>query len=367
MNKKKIYSDCNKYSDRLVNEAYSKLLCQFYDVSGTFGKNGKQGIIGTNGNNGTKGNTNNIGDKGYTESNGKQGDSGSEGSVGDIGSDGNKGDIGKIENGDKGYIGIKGDTGIKGDKGNIGTNGGDGNKGTRGDIGTRGDKGINGSKGNNAIVGDLGIKGDKGIIGDKGNQGDLGSSEINGSNGKFGDPGNSGTKGMTGSADKGNIGNNGDSGTAFINSYGDAINNSDNIVVKIRSGLNISNLGFFLYPTVITNTNFNITYYQGITVFRPLIMGHYLITYDIKADQNINKYTHFMLTNSSLQYSLGGICPPSNYQTNSFISFNRVFITYLYVDDYYLAVYDSSSAFPTNQFNFLGGINGPQITFVRIA
>lgn len=368
MHKEKNYTNCKKYTIRSVNEAYSKLLCQFSNTNGIAGKNGRCGVIGNKGIPGNKGNKGIPGNKGYQGNYGSCGDIGLYGDTGNIGNDGNKGNIGNIG---------KGNTGSTGNMGSYGNLGSEGLLGETGNLGNNGNSELNGdsgeiSLGNKGEIGEniTGAKGDF-IFGETGNKGDIGKVSI--IKGSLGDVGDFGNVGVKGNQEKGNQGDKGNQGiigdpTSPINVYAFANNTSSSIIVypsvpayypdnNLSSGINITQTSVFI-PNPIT-----FIYY---TTFSKSTIGEtYLIIYDLKVDATITPDTFFSVVDipSSNNFAGSTIQAPSGYVSNKFISFNRVCIVQPnFGGDSGFGVF----GFLTN-ISLLNGINGAQILIIQIA
>lgn len=369
MHKKKLVETVKKYTDRSINEVYSKILCQFSNTNGIAGKNGRRGIIGNKGAPGNKGDIGNYGDKGYQGNIGLYGNMGIFGDNGNLGLKGDEGDIGNI--GDKGNVGGNGNIGLLGgiglegllgevgDLGNIGNSGlkGDTGKISLGNKGEFGEKGEAGAKGN-SLLGETGEKGEKGDIGEV----------TKGSSGNVGDFGDKGILGENG--DKGNIGSQGDQGV--IGGSTDVFAFANNTRDSIDVNLGATNLLY--YPS--NNLSSGIVIFQGF-IPRPSAASYtvffitdinktYLITYDLKANATITTHTNFSIVDKDTEVPYAGsvMRAPSGYISDTFISFSRVFLAQPNSANNFVAiVYDSS----VPSISLLGGINGPQISIIQIA
>ena len=355
-----------KYSDRSINEVYSKLLCKFSGNDGVSGKNGRNGFVGNEGDFGNKGS---IGDKGEF---GKEGNIGPAGDKGELGNLGNIGPVGN--KGEKGYANIEGEIGEFGnqgnpDKGELGSKGDNGEnnnesgtKGMTGNIGNTGDIGNIGNIGNKGSFGD---SGDKGLDGDSTNVGNEGTTERNGDTGNVGsngENGESGTKGDNG--DNGDIGDSGISGD-FASPF-DAYLFGQN---KTQGMISPTVARYVPFPDNQIQSSgivFDSGPHGAHFVFNA--RGIYLVTYDIKSTTTFTGTTTAYFGVVNFLFPGGAIQTPNEYTSGSgFISFNRTFLFDNVAGSgffYNIILTDPATHTP---LQILGGINGPQISIVRIA
>lgn len=352
---------CKKYTDRSINEVYSKLLCQFSDVNEIQGKNGKKGTTGTKGDSGNIGNIGNYGDKGFlgnVGSDGEKGNFGDEGNKGLIGSEGNKGE--NASNGDLGSNGDSGSNGIKGemfngDKGENGSNGNTGLNGNKGNAGSNKNFGSDGDRGNIGSEGNFGLSGDFGLTGTTGET-------IEGSTGDFGNIGNNGTKGDQGNqGNKGDFGSNGETGNLNV-CMGYAFGQNTNSTVTVMTD---PTAGGIPYPTAFSGGYMSVIQSTASTVFISMspTEGIFLITYDIKTVNASQTTIIFLLAGETSTGTIPGtvIQPPTSYDPGKFISFNRTCLAKF--GAVILKMTDTNQSTITLE----GGINGPQISFIQIA
>ena len=358
----KISNQCKKYTDRSINEVYSKLLCKFSNSCGVSGKNGRKGFIGNKGDTGNKGSVGDNGEFGEEGNVGLTGDNGKLGNQGDIGLAGNKGENGyaiKGENGETGNQGnsYKGEPGSKGDNGeNNNESGTKGMTGNIGNIGSIGDTGNIGNKGSFGDSGDKGLDGDSTNVGNEGTPGGNGDTGNVGSNGENGE---SGTKGDNG--DNGDIGDSGISGD-FASPF-DAYLFGQN---KTSGMISIDGTGFVFFPDsqiqssgIIFDTGADYVFNAG---------GIYLVTYDIKSTTTFSGTTIAYFGVFNHPEPGGAIQTPYGYTPGSgFISFNRTFLfdNIFGGSAYYNTILTDPG--PYTPLQILGEINGPQISIVRIA
>ena len=364
---------CKKYMDRSVNEVYSKLLCRFSNTNGITGKNGRRGIRGTHGASGDEGNIGDSGDKGYQGNVGLFGGTGNIGNNGNMGLRGDEGDTGNI--GNIGNEGLSGNIGLSGNLGSQGSSGEVGDLGNVGSIGLSGDSGkiSLGSKGEIGDNGDAGVKGGNSLFrGDKGDIGEIGEAPA-GSPGNVGDFGDKGIK-ENGNGNKGDQGDQGDEGIigdpiSPINVYAFAKNMTDSISVE-------GSYGPLYYPS--NNLSSGITIIQPPPSSQPYTLfinptsttgGTYLIIYDVKAETTITHDTIFSIVVNESPVTAPGsqIQAPYGYKSDTFVSFNRVFLAQLDPLGDFGFIVSASDPSELAPISLLGGTNGPQILIIQIA